>query len=95
MRKFELELEKEGELGAGRRELGAGGRAWGRFCWFQIFFILQLCPCALALGVGQRTVPGHLGPYGSLAPAAVGWASSAAYEPIIPLGLVDPGALTS
>lgn len=87
--------EKGESLGQEGGSLGQERAPGGRFCWFQIFFILQLCPCALALGVGQRTVPGHLGPYGSLAPAAVGWASSAAYEPIIPLGLVDPGALTS
>lgn len=56
---------------------------------------MQRCPRALALAVGQGTVSGLPGPHGSLVPAAVGWASSVAYEHITRLGLVDTGALTS
>lgn len=67
----------------------------GQLCQRQFHFVLQSCPCALALAVGQRTVPGPPGARGSRVPAAVGWASSVACGRTIPPGLVDTGAQTS
>lgn len=76
-------------------ELGRGG--WGSGGWLQLSGLLsrpQSCPCARAPAAWPGTVPGPPGPRGSRAPAAVGWASSAACGPTTPQGPADTGAPT-